>query len=122
MSIYQLGDDKPTIPASAYVAPEATVIGKVILGENASVWPGAVIRGDNESIRIGNGSNVQDNAVLHADPGFPLMVGENVTIGHQADAARLHHRRRLARRHSSRGDERRGHRQKLPGRRRRVNS
>ena len=84
MSIYQLGDDKPTIPASAYVAPEATLIGKVILGENASVWPGVVMRGDNDSITIGNGSNVQDNAVLHADPGFPLLVGENVTIGHQA--------------------------------------
>ncbi len=84
MSIYQLGDDRPIIPASAYVAPEATLIGKVILGENASVWPGVVMRGDNDSITIGNGSNVQDNAVLHADPGFPLLVGENVTIGHQA--------------------------------------
>jgi len=84
MPIYQLGDDTPIIPASAYVAPEATLIGKVILGENASVWPGAVLRGDNEALAIGNGSNVQDNAVLHADPGFPLTVGENVTIGHQA--------------------------------------
>jgi len=84
MSIYQLGDHRPIIPASAYVAPEATLIGKVILGENASVWPGVVIRGDNDSITIGNGSNVQDNAVLHADPGFPVLVGENVTIGHQA--------------------------------------
>ena len=84
MPIYQLGDDKPTIPASAYVAPEATIIGKVILGENVSLWPGAVLRGDNEALTIGNGSNVQDNAVLHADPGFPLTVGEDVTIGHQA--------------------------------------
>ena len=84
MSIYQLGDDRPIIPASAYVAPEATLIGKVILGENASVWPGVVMRGDNDSITIGDGSNVQDNAVLHADPGFPLLVGENVTIGHLA--------------------------------------
>ena len=84
MPIYQLGDDKPIIPASAYVAPEATLIGKVILGENASIWFGVVIRGDNDSITIGNGSNVQDNAVLHADPGFPLTVGDNVTIGHQA--------------------------------------
>jgi carbonic anhydrase/acetyltransferase-like protein (isoleucine patch superfamily) len=83
MSIYQLGDDAPTIPASAYVSPEATLIGKVILGEDASIWPGVVIRGDNDSIIIGNGSNVQDNAVLHADPGFPLTVGDNVTIGHQ---------------------------------------
>ncbi|MGZ9130827.1 MAG: gamma carbonic anhydrase family protein, partial [Candidatus Binatia bacterium] len=82
MSIYQLGDDRPIIPASAYVAPEATLIGKVILGENASVWPGVVMRGDNDSITIGNGSNVQDNAVLHTDPGFPVLIGENVTIGH----------------------------------------
>ena len=84
MSIYQLGDDKPTIPASAYVAPEATIIGNVVLGENASVWPGVVIRGDNDSIAIGNGSNVQDGAVMHTDRGFPLKVGDNVTIGHQA--------------------------------------
>jgi carbonic anhydrase/acetyltransferase-like protein (isoleucine patch superfamily) len=84
MPIYQLGDDKPVIPASAYVSPEATLIGKIILGENASVWPGVVIRGDNEPIAIGNGSNVQDGAVMHTDPGFPLTVGENVTIGHQA--------------------------------------
>ena len=83
MSIYQLGDDIPTIPASAYVAPEATIIGNVILGENASVWPGVVIRGDNDSITIGNGSNVQDGAVMHTDRGFPLTVGHNVTIGHQ---------------------------------------
>ena len=84
MPIYQLGNDIPIIPASVYVAPDATLIGKVILGENASVWPGVVIRGDNDAITIGNGSNVQDNAVLHADPGFPLTVGDDVTIGHQA--------------------------------------
>jgi carbonic anhydrase/acetyltransferase-like protein (isoleucine patch superfamily) len=84
MPIYQLGDDKPIIPASAYVAPEATLIGKVILGDNASVWPGVVIRGDNDSITIGNGSNVQDGTVLHTDSGFPLTIGDNVTIGHQA--------------------------------------
>jgi len=84
MPIYQLGDDKPIIPASAYVSPEATLIGKVILGENASIWPGVVIRGDNDSITIGDGSNVQDGTVMHTDPGFPLRVGENVTIGHQA--------------------------------------
>ena len=71
-------------PLQPTSAPEATLIGKVILGENASIWFGVVIRGDNDSITIGNGSNVQDNAVLHADPGFPLTVGDNVTIGHQA--------------------------------------
>jgi carbonic anhydrase/acetyltransferase-like protein (isoleucine patch superfamily) len=84
MPIYKLGDDSPIIPKSAYVAAEATVIGKIILGENVSVWPGAVLRGDNEPIALGDGSNVQDNAVLHADPGFPLKIGANVTIGHQA--------------------------------------
>ena len=83
MPIYQLGDDIPVIHASAYVAPEATIIGKVILGENVSIWPGVVIRGDNDSIAIGNGSNVQDGTVMHTDRGFPLTVGENVTIGHQ---------------------------------------
>ena len=84
MPIYQLDEDKPTIPNSAYIAAEATVIGKVILGERVSVWPGAVLRGDNDSIKIGDSSNVQDNAVLHTDPGFPLDIGANVTIGHQA--------------------------------------
>ena len=83
MPIYQLGDDIPVIPASAYVSPEATLIGKVILGEDASVWPGVVIRGDNDVITIGNGSNVQDGTVMHTDRGFPLTVGANVTIGHQ---------------------------------------
>ena len=84
MPIYQLGDDRPIIPASAYVAPEATLIGKVTLGENTSIWPGVTIRGDNDSITIGNRSNVQDGSVMHTDRGFPLTVGDNVTIGHQA--------------------------------------
>jgi carbonic anhydrase/acetyltransferase-like protein (isoleucine patch superfamily) len=84
MSIYQLGEDMPNIPASAYVAPDATIIGKVTLGERASVWPGAVIRGDNDTIQIGEVSNVQDGAVLHVDPGYPLKIGAHVTIGHQA--------------------------------------
>ena len=84
MAIYRLGDVAPIIPRSAYVANEATVIGNVTLGERASVWPGAVVRGDNEAIRIGEGSNVQDNAVLHTDPGFALTIGANVVVGHQA--------------------------------------
>ncbi|WP_419759850.1 gamma carbonic anhydrase family protein [Acidisoma sp.] len=67
-----------------WIAPTATVIGRVRLGADASVWWGAVLRGDNEWITIGRGSNVQDNAVLHTDPGFPLEVGDNVTVGHQA--------------------------------------
>ena len=84
MTIYALGDDMPLIADSAYVAHEATLIGKVVLKDNASVWPGATLRGDNELITIGAGSNVQEGAVLHTDPGCPLEVGGNVTVGHQA--------------------------------------
>jgi carbonic anhydrase/acetyltransferase-like protein (isoleucine patch superfamily) len=84
MAIYQLGDDAPDIDPTAYVAEGATLIGKVSLLENASVWTGAVIRGDNERITIGVGSNVQEGTVMHTDLGFPLTVGANVTIGHQA--------------------------------------
>jgi len=84
VSIYRLGEDSPRLAASAYVAPNAAVIGKVILAEHATVWFGATLRGDNETISIGAGSNVQDSAVMHTDPGFPLTVGAHVSIGHQA--------------------------------------
>jgi carbonic anhydrase/acetyltransferase-like protein (isoleucine patch superfamily) len=84
MAIYRIGSDEPIIPDSALVASEATLIGKVTLGEFASVWPGAVIRGDDEPIHIGARTNVQDGAVLHTDPGCPLRVGDHVTVGHQA--------------------------------------
>jgi carbonic anhydrase/acetyltransferase-like protein (isoleucine patch superfamily) len=84
MAIYQLGPDAPYIPASAYVAAEATVIGRVRLGERSSVWPGAVLRGDDDTIDIGDDTNIQDGAVLHVDPGLPLKIGRDVTIGHQA--------------------------------------
>mgnify|MGYP000665538904 CR=1 FL=1 len=84
MAIYALGTDFPELHETAYVTDSATVVGKVILRENASVWFGATLRGDNEPIEIGVGSNVQEGAVLHTDPGSPLMVGRNVTIGHQA--------------------------------------
>jgi carbonic anhydrase/acetyltransferase-like protein (isoleucine patch superfamily) len=84
MAVYKLGGDSPTIAASAYVAPSATIVGKVVLGENSTVWFGATLRGDNEIISIGPNSNVQDAAVLHTDPGFPLSIGANVSIGHQA--------------------------------------
>jgi carbonic anhydrase/acetyltransferase-like protein (isoleucine patch superfamily) len=67
-----------------WIAPNATVIGKVTLCRDASVWWGAVLRGDNERITVGHGSNVQDNAVLHTDMGFPLEIGAHVTVGHQA--------------------------------------
>lgn len=84
MSIYKIGAKTPQIHASAFVADEATVIGDVRLHENTSIWPGTVLRGDNEPISIGARSNVQEGAVLHADPGFPLLVESNVSIGHQA--------------------------------------
>jgi len=82
MAIYRLGEDTPRIAASAWVADSAQVIGRVELAEETSVWFGAILRGDNEWMRIGRGSNVQDGSVLHSDPGFPLTLGENVTVGH----------------------------------------
>jgi carbonic anhydrase/acetyltransferase-like protein (isoleucine patch superfamily) len=82
MPIYRLGDATPRIDPSAWVADNATLIGHVTLGPGASVWYGAVLRADNEPIVIGARSNVQENAVLHTDPGRPLTVGEDVTIGH----------------------------------------
>ncbi len=84
MPIYKLGEHAPTIHESVFVADTATIVGKVTLEENASVWFGAAIRGDNEPIAIGVGSNVQEGAVLHTDPGRPLSVGRDVTVGHQA--------------------------------------
>ena len=84
MAIYELKGRRPDIAASAYVADSAQVIGNVVLDDNASVWFGAVIRGDSDPIRVGKNSNVQDTAVLHADPGFPLTLGKNVSVGHMA--------------------------------------
>ncbi len=84
MTAYRLGADSPVVAASAYIAPSACVIGKVVLAENATVWFGATLRGDNETISVGAGSNVQDGAVLHTDPGFPLSIGAQVSVGHQA--------------------------------------
>ncbi len=83
MAIYQLGDDVPRIAPTAWVAESAQVIGRVALGEGASVWYGAVIRGDNEWITLGARSNVQECSVLHTDMGFPLTLGDDVTVGHQ---------------------------------------
>jgi len=84
MAIYRIDDHQPQIAHDAYVADNAIVIGRVTLGRGASVWFNAVLRGDGDDIVIGAGSNVQDGAVLHVDPGFPLTVGERVSIGHQA--------------------------------------
>ena len=83
MAIYQFEDIAPDLHPSAWVADSAEVIGRVTLAENASVWYGAVLRGDNDRITIGANSNVQEGCVLHTDPGKPLVVGQGVTIGHQ---------------------------------------
>lgn len=85
MAVYALDGIAPKFPGdnSHYVAPNAQVMGKVVMQENSSVWFGAVLRGDNETITIGARSNVQDNAVLHTDPGCPLTLGEGVIVGHQ---------------------------------------
>jgi carbonic anhydrase/acetyltransferase-like protein (isoleucine patch superfamily) len=84
MAIFKIGTHTPDVDASAYVTDSASVIGNVHLAANTSIWFGAALRGDNELISIGEGSNVQECAVLHTDMGYPLVVGKNVTIGHQA--------------------------------------
>ena len=82
--LYEIDGKAPLLAASSWVAPSATVVGDVVLEDEASVWWGAVLRAEQERILIGAGSNVQDNAVLHVDPGFPLVLGRNVTVGHLA--------------------------------------
>src|SRR6056300_1491572 len=86
MTVYALGDRSPKFPDSGnyWLAPDAQVMGAIKLLENASVWFGAVLRGDNELITIGENSNVQDGSVMHTDMGFPLTLGRRVTVGHQA--------------------------------------
>ena len=82
--IWELDGTAPQVAPDAWVAPDAQLIGRVVLEDMASVWWAAVLRGDNEEIRIGRGSNVQDGCVFHTDPGFPLRVGADVTVGHKA--------------------------------------
>jgi carbonic anhydrase/acetyltransferase-like protein (isoleucine patch superfamily) len=82
--IYELDGIRPQIDPTAWVAPTAVLIGNVIVEAGANIWFGAVLRGDNEAITVGAGSNVQENAVLHTDMGFPLTIGANCTIGHKA--------------------------------------
>lgn len=84
MAQYRIADKRPDVEPSAFVAREATLVGDVQVGANASIWFGAIARGDNAPVRIGVRSNVQEGAVLHADPGFPLTIGDDVTVGHQA--------------------------------------
>jgi len=82
MAVYQLDDHKPQIAPSAWVADNAQVMGAVTMEADASVWFGATVRGDTEHITIGEGANIQDGSVLHADHGMPLKVGKHVTVGH----------------------------------------
>lgn len=82
--IWTLDGISPQIHPDTWVAPDANLIGRVVLEEGASVWFFATLRGDNEEIRVGAGSNVQENCVLHTDMGFPLTIGANCTIGHKA--------------------------------------
>jgi len=86
MTLYALDGIAPQLPASGevWVAPDANVIGRMVLDERVSVWFGATLRGDNEPIVIGEGSNIQEGSVLHTDPGCPLTVGRDCTIGHKA--------------------------------------
>lgn len=86
VTIYSLEGHAPEFPASGayWVAPDATLIGKITLDDDASIWWQAVLRGDNEPIRLGLRSNIQDGCVLHTDPGFPLVIGADCTIGHRA--------------------------------------
>ncbi|MFK7882430.1 gamma carbonic anhydrase family protein [Roseobacter sp.] len=83
MTIYALGPHVPQLHEDTWVAPDANLIGKVVLEEGASVWFGTTIRADHEEIRVGKGSNVQENCVFHIDAGFPLTIGHNCTIGHK---------------------------------------
>jgi carbonic anhydrase/acetyltransferase-like protein (isoleucine patch superfamily) len=82
MAIYALGDLEPSISSEAFVHPEAVVIGDVVIGASSTVWPGAVLRGDGGSIRVGERTSVQDNAVLHTTPEWPTVVGDDCVLGH----------------------------------------
>lgn len=86
MPLYALGDRVPALPADDryWIAPNAQVIGRVEIGADVGIWFGAVLRGDNEPITIGAGTNIQENTVIHTDPGKPVMIGEGCTIGHGA--------------------------------------
>jgi len=83
MAIYELDGVRPEMDPSAWVADSAQVIGAVRLAKDASVWFGSVLRGDSDTIHVGEGSNIQDGSVLHADPGYPLTLGARVTVGHK---------------------------------------
>lgn len=84
MTIYTLDGHAPQIAQDSWIAPDANLIGKVVIEDLASVWFGCTLRGDNEEIRVGAGSNVQENCVMHTDMGYPLVIGPGCTIGHKA--------------------------------------
>ena len=86
MPIYNLGKKEPQLPSegSYWVAPDAHVIGNVILGQDVGIWFGSVLRGDNDLIKIGNETNIQENTIIHVDPNTPVTIGNNCTIGHNA--------------------------------------
>ncbi|EPX79050.1 gamma carbonic anhydrase family protein [Litoreibacter arenae] len=86
MTLYALDGVSPQLPDSTdfWIAPDANLIGDILIEEGASVWFGATLRGDNERITVGRGSNIQENCVLHTDMGYPLVIGPNCTIGHKA--------------------------------------
>lgn len=84
MTLYELDGHAPQIDDDSWIAPDANLIGKVVVEAGGSVWFGCTLRGDNEEIRVGPGSNVQENVVCHTDMGFPLVIGRDCTIGHKA--------------------------------------
>ena len=86
MPIYSLGEKKPQLPDNDlyWVAPDAHVIGNVVLGKDVGIWFGSVLRGDNDVIKIGEETNIQENTIIHVDPGCPVTIGNNCTIGHNA--------------------------------------
>ncbi len=84
MTLYALDGIAPEVAEDTWIAPDANLIGKIVVEEGGSVWFGCTLRGDNEEIRVGKGSNVQENCVLHTDMGYPLVIGEGCTIGHKA--------------------------------------
>ena len=85
MPIYRLEQREPMLPEGFFwIAESAAVIGSIVIGNDVGIWFGAVLRGDNETITVGAGTNIQENAVLHTDMGYPLTIGENCTIGHKA--------------------------------------
>lgn len=84
MTIYRLGTLSPEIHKTAWIAPDANIIGSVLLREQTSIWFNSTLRGDNETIEVGAGSNIQENTVMHTDAGYPIVIGDGCTIGHKA--------------------------------------